>query len=360
MVDPIEGTCTCPDFETRGIKCKHLWSVEFTINKEAEPEGITRVTPGRKTYSQNWSAYTAAQTHEYERFPQLLTGLCAGVEQPYQNMGRPRLPLADVVFALALKTYSTVSGRRATGLVNDAQTKGFIDCSPHYSSAARCLESTSLTPVIKKLIEHSAAPLKTVEVDFAIDSTGFATNTYSRWFDHKWGRVKSEQQWIKCHMVTGVKTNVITAAEATPDESADAPFLKPLVNRTADTFSIRELSADKAYSSKANLRVVEGLGGSAYIPFKEGTTGTGPQFDELWFRLWYYYHFMREDFLGHYHKRSNVESTVWMVKSKFGPAVRAKLPTAQVNEVLLKILCHNICVLIQSIYELGLEPVFWK
>ncbi|MBF8266328.1 MAG: Transposase, partial [Dehalococcoidia bacterium] len=39
--------------------------------------------------------------------------------------------------------------------------------------------------------------------------------------------------------------------------------------------------------------------------------------------------------------------------------VRAKTPTAQVNEVLCKVLCHNICILIQSIYELGLEPTFW-
>ncbi len=36
----------------------------------------------------------------------------------------------------------------------------------------------------------------------------------------------------------------------------------------------------------------------------------------------------------------------------------AKTPTAQVNEVLCKVLCHNICVLIQSMYELGIEPVF--
>jgi myo-inositol catabolism protein IolC len=48
-----------------------------------------------------------------------------------------------------------------------------------------------------------------------------------------------------------------------------------------------------------------------------------------------------------------------MIKAKFGGAVRAKSPTAQVNEVLCKVLCHNICVLIQSIYELGLEPTFW-
>jgi hypothetical protein len=48
-----------------------------------------------------------------------------------------------------------------------------------------------------------------------------------------------------------------------------------------------------------------------------------------------------------------------MIKGKFGGSVRSKSPIAQVNEVLCKILCHNICVLIQSIYELGLEPTFW-
>ena len=30
------------------------------------------------------------------------------------------------------------------------------------------------------------------------------------------------------------------------------------------------------------------------------------------------------------------------------------------NEVLCKVLCHNFCVLVQSIYELGIEPEFWK
>ncbi len=61
----------------------------------------------------------------------------------------------------------------------------------------------------------------------------------------------------------------------------------------------------------------------------------------------------------HYHKRSNVETAFSMIKAKFGASVRAKTPTTQVNEVLCKVLCHNICVLIQSIYELGLEPTFW-
>ena len=80
---------------------------------------------------------------------------------------------------------------------------------------------------------------------------------------------------------------------------------------------------------------------------------------DLWNRMWHFYNFNQEVFLQHYHKRSNIESTFAMIKAKFGASVRAKTPVAQVNEVLCKILCHNICVLIISIYELGLEPTFW-
>jgi hypothetical protein len=32
----------------------------------------------------------------------------------------------------------------------------------------------------------------------------------------------------------------------------------------------------------------------------------------------------------------------------------------QVNEVYAKFICHNICVLISSIYELNLVPEFWQ
>jgi transposase len=83
------------------------------------------------------------------------------------------------------------------------------------------------------------------------------------------------------------------------------------------------------------------------------------KFDGLWNRMWHFYNFNRDMFLTHYHKRSNVETVFSMIKGKFGASVRAKTPIAQVNEVLCKVLCHNICVLIQSIFELRLEPTFW-
>ena len=65
-----------------------------------------------------------------------------------------------------------------------------------------------------------------------------------------------------------------------------------------------------------------------------------------------------EDYLNHYHARSNAESTVNMLKSKFGDSVRSKLWTAQVNEVLCKIIAHNICCVILEMNELGLETNF--
>ena len=40
--------------------------------------------------------------------------------------------------------------------------------------------------------------------------------------------------------------------------------------------------------------------------------------------MFHYFQFRQEEFLRHYHKRSNVESTFSAIKRKFGPDVRSK------------------------------------
>jgi transposase len=74
--------------------------------------------------------------------------------------------------------------------------------------------------------------------------------------------------------------------------------------------------------------------------------------------MYYVFMFNRQLFSEHYHKRSNVESVFSMMKGKFGDSVRSKSDEGQVNEVLAKVLCHNICVLIRAMHELGIEPTF--
>ena len=89
---------------------------------------------------------------------------------------------------------------------------------------------------------------------------------------------------------------------------------------------------------------------------KSNTTGAkGGAFQ----KAFHYFQFKQEEYMEHYHRRSNVESTFSAIKRKFGDAVRSKTDVSMVNEVLCKILAHNICVLIQEQCELGIEPIFW-
>ena len=117
-----------------------------------------------------------------------------------------------------------------------------------------------------------------------------------------------------------------------------------------------EMYADKAYLSVENVEAIFDAGGTPFIAPKSNTTGAA---GGLFERMFHYYQFRREEFLAHYHKWSLVESVFSAVKRKFGDSVRSKTPVAMKNEVLAKLVCHNICCLIQSQCELGIEPTFW-
>ena len=155
----------------------------------------------------------------------------------------------------------------------------------------------------------------------------------------------------------GKNTNIVTAVEIEGRSAHDSPLFKPLLETTAKNFTIKEVSADKAYLSRDNLELVQQLGGTAYIPFKP--TNIPGEAGSLWEKMFLYYQLHREQFMEHYHQRSNAESTFSMVKAKFCDHVRSKTDVAMKNEALCKFLCHNICVVHESQIELGIEPMFW-
>lgn len=61
--------------------------------------------------------------------------------------------------------------------------------------------------------------------------------------------------------------------------------------------------------------------------------------------MFLYFQLKQEGFTQHYHKRSNAEST-------------SKNLTAQKNELLCKVIAHNIIVIIHEMHELGIVPEF--
>ncbi|MDQ3802562.1 MAG: transposase [Acidobacteriota bacterium] len=360
-LDADPPTCTCPDYKKSDRVCKHIFAAQYAREREGGAQLPEAPKVEKRTYRQDWPQYNRAQVQEKAKFQLLLAELCKGIEEPLQEYGRPRAPLADVIFAAAFKIYSTVSTRRFCSDLQEAHAKGYVSKALSYNCVIDYLGYEELTPYLKQLIEVSGLPLKGMESDFAVDSSGFGTGNYSRWFGVKYGNNEEWRDWLKLHAMVGVKTHIVTSVEVSDRYDNDYNYFEPLVKQTARNFKMREVSADKAYSGISNLRLVVDNGAQPYIPFKRcANEKHWKDKSGLWTRMFHFFKYHEEEFYEHYHKRSNNETVFSMIKSKFGERLRSKTRTAQVNELLLKVLCHNLCVIVQSVFELGIEPAFWQ
>jgi transposase len=349
-------TCTCPDFVYHGGKCKHIMATRYYLEVEKDtPTGIV-TEKVHLTYAQAWNAYNSAQKAEVKLFDELLKDLVKAIPEPEQTMGRPRLSIHETLFCAIQKVYSQLSSRRAYSLFQNATEKGQIDHAPHFNSPSKLFNNTEITPILRELVTLSALPVAGIETDFAVDSTGFRTTQFNAYNGEKHGQ-KKEHQWVKAHLCAGVKTNIVAAIAITDGNSNDSPQFGPLVKTTSEGFAINEISADMAYSSRDNLQIVANTGGKAYIPFKKNATGNC-RGSRLWNKMYHYFQLNKDEFMEHYHKRSNIEATNAAIKRKFGETLKSKNPTAQVNELLAKIIAYNLTVVIHEMYENGIDPGF--
>jgi len=351
--------CDCPDSELHNETCKHAYAVRYYLNIEKDTPTGTQTERIKLTYGQAWSAYNKAQTTELILFDQLLKDLTYSIphRDEVQVRGRPRIQARDQLFSAVKKVHSQMSGRRASSLFKMAQEKGQIDRAPHFNSYFKFMDSEKVTGWLQELVAITAAPLKEIETDFAVDSTGFRTNCFGAYCEGKYPSPR-EHKYLKLHACVGVKTNIITAAQITDENGNDSPQLIPLVSETASQgFKVAEVSADKAYSGRDNLSYVGALGATPYIPFKSNVTGQSGG-SLMWRKMYFYFKMNQEEFMEKYHKRSNVESTFAAMKKKLGEGLKSKLYRTQVNELLCKVIAYNITVLITEMHELGIQPAF--
>jgi transposase len=354
--------CSCPDFIEHGHDCKHIFAVRFQVTRtEKNPDGSETVTTvtveqiKKPTYPQDWPNYNRSQVNELRHFQAFLADICGTLPEPAPKRGQKPIPASDAAFCAVFKTYSTMSARRFMGDLDAARDNGFVTHIPHFNSILNFFDREDSTAVLHDFVTKSAAPLTSVEPAFTTDSTGYAGMRYLRWFDEKYGRPRQEVEWLKLHATIGVKTNVVTACKVTGRDGADTHQFKELTEKTAEQFTIKEMSADKAYTSKENCETMEQIGGQFYPAFKKNATGkVGGAYQKV-------FHLMclnQEDYAKHYHKRSNIESTFSAMKRKFGESLRSKSLRAMENEILAKVVCHNITCVIHAMYELNIDPEF--
>jgi len=181
----------------------------------------------KDVYSQDWQAYNLAQSREKILLMSVLDELLSFLDvSDKKGVGRKPVSIRDKIFYLVMQCYNVKSSRRCISDLEIAKKYGYVSKAPHFNTVLKIMKDPEVTSYLRHLIQVSGLPLQGVEKDFAVDSSGFTTSMFGRWFDYKWGKHEGKERiWKKIHITCGVKTNIITAVNITPGNYADSPQL---------------------------------------------------------------------------------------------------------------------------------------
>ncbi len=309
--------------------------------------------PVETKYKQKWHAYNLAKTNEKRMFYTLLYELCSIIPEPKYNFGRPPVPIKDLIFSLGLKLYSNYSGRKIISDLFHAKQAGYVSRTVHYNTLTDFLNSEELYGLLQKLLIISALPLKTLEDQYSLDASGFGSYQYERWMRTRFSKSYSinSRNYLKGHVCIGTRTNIIASCEVTYGNFSDVKQAPNLLKQVKGRFNVKEVSADKGYDSNKLVQIIEEMGAIPYILFKDNRNPDPRKSPEIIVKMHRYFKNNKEEYLKKYHRRSNVETTFSMIKLRLGEFLKCKNYTSQRNELVMKFICHNICCLIQEIFE---------
>jgi Transposase DDE domain. len=340
---------------------------KFQINVRAEPRFEIPITSFLKETdtelkNQNisppgkWTCYNNSQINEIELFEEFLYDLVNTVENEENGFGRPKTPIQDLLYCSIQKTYNQLSLRREQTVLRRAAQNNKISCVPGINGVSAFLNRPEVTPVLRELLRLSASPMASIEENFAVDSSGFRTTTYSEWCKEK-HRTGKKNEWLKAHISTGVITNIVADMVVTGGHSADTIEFIPLMEGTLETFDVKRVTGDKGYLSRKNYDMGKIHGFEVFIPFKSNVTGK-QRGSKAWFDAFYFFKNHEDEFMKIYHERSNVEATFGAIKKKMGDSLKSKNRTAQINELYCKIIAYNITMVIRGMYLNGIDVCF--
>lgn len=343
--------CNCPDYLLRmnedGWECKHIVAVKAQLKIEGADEEISDTKVKESETRRN---YNLAQMNEGELFTVYLRELADLIETPVRKgAGRPSLSRSDQFFNAVQKVSSQMSLRRTQTMRKVAEQDGLVKKQAHYNTVSKFIADEANTPLLYQMVRMSASPLSVIENHFSVDSSGFTTSTYGSWCGDKWG-TKREHAYVKCHISAGNLTNVVADVIITKQEgekTGDVSQFCDLIDGTSGYFSVTEVMADAAYVDRKNFAKCEELGIEPYIYFKKNCKSGKCA---AWTKAIEKFVVNHDEYMKHYMKRNNVETTFGAIKQKFGETLKGKTYTGQVNELLLKIIAYNITQLIRAEY----------
>jgi hypothetical protein len=139
--------------------------------------------------------------------------------------------------------------------------------------------------------------------------------------------------------------HLILAARATTGSGADQLFFEPLLFDALRRTGVKTVVADAGYDSEANHCIArQDMGVRSIIPPNSGRPSPNPPTARH--RRNMYYRFKRKADSKFYGQRWQAETVNSMIKRNMGSALRATTARRRSKELLLRVVTHNIMVLL--------------
>lgn len=312
--------------------------------------------------TRNEALYNKSQENEififFEYLPRVTYFVCKN-DSLWKGIGAKPSRLYDVLMNLSIKQYFGKSLRRSIGYIRIMKKSFRLDfkllC---FKTLDNYLNNPLIKPYLNKIIRYTSNPLKYIENNFATDKTGERTKTYSSWYMIRCNKETKRRDHINIHITTGCELHPVVAIDVEAEKGKDNTIFRNHVRNVSKDFCINIWSGDCVYLSRENCTAVEEVNGKPRFHLKKGLTKK-PKSHPAWKRMLSFAEENPEEYDKEYHIRSNVESTNYAKKSKFGDTVHCKNDTAKEQESHITWCCYNFTVLSRAFHELNIEPDEW-
>ena len=284
---------------------------------------------------------------------------------------------AQLFAILVLRKFFKTDYRGIQAILNEwpqlRQTLGLGDRLPHFTTPQKASAKLLDDALIRKLLTQTLAQFyKHPEVDdddlawvqridlAAADSTGFESNHCSRYFAkrQKQGQNKDEpvayRRWPKMNLAVDLRGHLILATLRSLGPKPDVDELEPLMNNLCGNVLFDRSLADAGFDSEKNHELMrETFGIPTLIPATAGRpTESLPTGKWRWL--------MATDFDDEtYGQRWQIETVMFMLKSRQGAELTARSDTTRHHEMGLIAVAHNLLIVltIKLFYRAGLKPL---
>jgi len=286
----------------------------------------------------------------------------------YSHQFSPRKFTQPQIFVcLVLKIFFKTDYRGIVAILNDCPDlcKTFnLSIIPHFTTLQKASKRLLCLNIADQLLESTVRVTnegKEIKLA-AIDSTGLEAGHTSRYFVR---RKRSKQlksyeetyyrRWPKLAIACDCSNHMILSAITTRGPSVDINQFEKIMTPAINRYIIEHVLADAGYDSESNHRFARDTNNiRSTIPPKHGRPTTKPFLGK-------YRRLMQQEFDKEiFGQRWQVETVFSMIKRNQGEALLSKSDCAQNREMMLKVLTHNIAVILlvnELFYRAYLTPL---